>query len=191
MGARVYVPQFGRFLQVDPVRGGADNAYDYAGQDRFNDVDLDGQLCLIKCIKRGIDVLTGFVVDHAAKVSTITGYAAAVSYGVCAFGGVGCVIGGAFTGISVGTEMINTANVCSKGVATKECAIAAATAAASASSMFLAGKLAGQPGFKKLPNHQDPMFAKGYFTRTGKVQVTVAAGTTGANATGNQPLQMR
>ncbi|MFT4049474.1 MAG: RHS repeat-associated core domain-containing protein [Solirubrobacterales bacterium] len=43
MGARLYVPQLGRFLQTDPVFGGSDNAYDYADQDPVNNVDLDGR----------------------------------------------------------------------------------------------------------------------------------------------------
>ncbi|UUY04300.1 DUF6531 domain-containing protein [Svornostia abyssi] len=43
MGARIYVPQLGRFLQPDPVYGGSANAYDYAGQDPVNTVDLDGR----------------------------------------------------------------------------------------------------------------------------------------------------
>lgn len=42
MGVRTYVPQLGRFLQMDPVRGGSFNAYDYAFQDPANVTDLDG-----------------------------------------------------------------------------------------------------------------------------------------------------
>ncbi len=43
MGARLYVPSLGRFLQMDPVPGGSANAYDYANQDPLNQLDLDGQ----------------------------------------------------------------------------------------------------------------------------------------------------
>lgn len=43
MGARVYVPDMGRFLQRDPVYGGSPNAYDYAAQDPVNSRDLDGK----------------------------------------------------------------------------------------------------------------------------------------------------
>ncbi len=42
MGARLYMPTLGRFLQMDPVPGGSANAYDYANQDPLNQFDLAG-----------------------------------------------------------------------------------------------------------------------------------------------------
>lgn len=42
-GQRTYVPQLGRFPQVDPVMGGSANAYDYSNQDPPNVDDLDGR----------------------------------------------------------------------------------------------------------------------------------------------------
>jgi len=42
MGARVYVPALGRFVQLDPVIGGSANGYDYANQDPVNNTDPAG-----------------------------------------------------------------------------------------------------------------------------------------------------
>jgi RHS repeat-associated protein len=43
MGLRSYVPALGRFLTMDPIRGGSANAYDYANQDPVNNFDLTGE----------------------------------------------------------------------------------------------------------------------------------------------------
>jgi RHS repeat-associated protein len=43
MGMRSYVPALGRFLTMDPIRGGSANAYDYANQDPVNNFDLTGE----------------------------------------------------------------------------------------------------------------------------------------------------
>ncbi|MFI8258235.1 DNRLRE domain-containing protein [Streptomyces filamentosus] len=42
MGARLYAPALGRFLQVDPQPGGNANPYDYCAGDPINCTDLDG-----------------------------------------------------------------------------------------------------------------------------------------------------
>ena len=42
MGARVYIPALGRFIQVDPVVGGSANGYDYANQDPTSSSDPSG-----------------------------------------------------------------------------------------------------------------------------------------------------
>jgi RHS repeat-associated protein len=43
MGERVYTPQLGRFLQVDPIPGGSANNYDYGYEDPVSNLDLLGQ----------------------------------------------------------------------------------------------------------------------------------------------------
>jgi RHS repeat-associated protein len=42
MGARLYEPALGRFVQADPVPGGSANGYDYTSQDPVDGLDLDG-----------------------------------------------------------------------------------------------------------------------------------------------------
>jgi RHS repeat-associated protein len=75
MGQRVYVPQLGRFLQVDPVYGGSANDYDYAGQDPVNNVDLDGEcigpvfvVCAIG-VEEAIGLVVGAVAAGGAAVA--------------------------------------------------------------------------------------------------------------------------
>ncbi|MEU8698872.1 DNRLRE domain-containing protein [Streptomyces sp. NPDC048680] len=43
MGVRLYSPASGRFLSVDPVRGGSRNAYEYAAGNPITNADLDGR----------------------------------------------------------------------------------------------------------------------------------------------------
>jgi hypothetical protein len=42
MGARLYNPSLGRFLQTDPVFQGSATAYDYVNQNPTTGLDLDG-----------------------------------------------------------------------------------------------------------------------------------------------------
>jgi RHS repeat-associated protein len=45
MGARVYDPVLGRFVEVDPVEGGSANDYDYTMADPINQYDPNGDRC--------------------------------------------------------------------------------------------------------------------------------------------------
>jgi RHS repeat-associated protein len=46
MGVRLYNPTTGRFLSIDPIRGGSCNTCDYTCADPINGLDLDGKICV-------------------------------------------------------------------------------------------------------------------------------------------------
>lgn len=61
LGARVYLPRAGRFLQPDPIDGASANAYDYVDQNPANVQDLDGASpaidpCTSSLSKRGTGI---------------------------------------------------------------------------------------------------------------------------------------
>lgn len=82
MGVRLYNPQTGRFLSVDPIPGGNDNAYTYP-VDPINQVDLDGQMWKWAA-EAGLAILANFL------------------GGMCVGTGVGVFICGAIVGALVG-----------------------------------------------------------------------------------------
>ncbi|MEV7923951.1 ricin-type beta-trefoil lectin domain protein [Kitasatospora sp. NPDC088779] len=66
MGARLYSPALGRFLQIDPVPGGNASPYDYCTGDPVNCTDLDGNWGMPKWLKKTVEVV--------AKVAEVASY---------------------------------------------------------------------------------------------------------------------
>lgn len=76
MGARLYVPQLGRFLQPDPIYGGSANPYEYALQDPVNRSDLDGR-CPVCVVILGVEVSPYVAAAVGAAVAVVAGRAIA------------------------------------------------------------------------------------------------------------------
>jgi RHS repeat-associated protein len=79
MGARLYSPVIGRFLQVDPVAGGSATAYDYCNADPVNCTDLDGELTW-KGFAQGLAVVGELASMVPGPVGAVAGVVAAGAY---------------------------------------------------------------------------------------------------------------
>lgn len=79
MGVRTYLPAVGRFLQPDPVEGGAANRYDYTLQNPLNHKDLDGEFlpAVIGGVVLGVSVGRIVFVTAGAIFATGITYVAA------------------------------------------------------------------------------------------------------------------
>jgi RHS repeat-associated protein len=75
MGARVYIPELGRFTSVDPIEGGTLNNYVYA-MDPVNQWDLSGKFIIVLALVPALS-------------STVAGWIGATAVGV----GVGLAVG--------------------------------------------------------------------------------------------------
>ncbi|MEU0556522.1 RHS repeat-associated core domain-containing protein [Dactylosporangium sp. NPDC006015] len=71
MGVRLYAPGLGRFLQMDPEKGGSATAYDYCDADPVNCFDLDGKWPSIRKAFK-------WVSNNAGNIGTALGTAALV-----------------------------------------------------------------------------------------------------------------
>ncbi|WP_219495494.1 DNRLRE domain-containing protein [Nonomuraea coxensis] len=76
MGARLYNPADGRFLQTDPVPGASANAYDYCNADPVNCRDLDGRVpFVLPLVALGLEALiTALIGTAVVLAATIVAY---------------------------------------------------------------------------------------------------------------------
>ena len=96
MGARVYLPVLGSFLQIDPVEGGTDNNYGYAN-DPVNEFDLDGNFSWGSVWNASKNFVKNNwkTIAVGVAIGAICGATAGIGCAVVAGAAAGAAIGGA------------------------------------------------------------------------------------------------
>nr|WP_157529004.1 PA14 domain-containing protein [Kibdelosporangium sp. MJ126-NF4] len=125
MGARVYLPVLGRFLQVDPVTGGSANDYDYVNADPINGLDLAGTFSIksvVKVATKAAEVVA-FVPGPIGTVGAgvaVAGNLAQGNYKAAAASAVGLIPGGKLVG-AVAKSAAKEASAVGKAAQAAEC----------------------------------------------------------------------
>ncbi|MEV0192336.1 ricin-type beta-trefoil lectin domain protein [Kitasatospora purpeofusca] len=145
MGARLYSPALGRFLQIDPMPGGNASAYDYCTGDPVNCTDLDGNWGMPKWLKKTVQVVA-VVAEVVATV--VPGPIGAIAAGVSS-------VSYAATGNwEKATEMAVTVVAAAVGTAAVVKATTVAVKAAKASKTVKAAQTAARERFMPGINRQ-------------------------------------
>ena len=121
MGARIYDPTLGRFLETDPIEGGTSNDYTYV-DDPINQYDLDGnKRCWVwqgGCRARGV---TRWIRDRGVQVHRHATFSVSGCFVTCVsvdyqhghmtmnHGGVGFVVTGPSVGWDVTAQPVSAA----------------------------------------------------------------------------------
>lgn len=117
MGARIYIPSLGRFLQPDPVEGGTANNYVYP-PDPLNDFDLDGNWGLKDFANiASIGSIIPGPIGMACSAASAVAYAAAGDKKNAAIMAAGIALSAVGAGAAVAAyKAVKTVNVAAKAV---------------------------------------------------------------------------
>ncbi|MFD8501028.1 RHS repeat-associated core domain-containing protein, partial [Amycolatopsis sp. NPDC059657] len=126
MGARVYLPVLGRFLQVDPVAGGSANDYDYVDADPINGLDLAGTFSLKSAVRVATKAaeVVAFVpgpIGTVASGAAVVGQLAQGNKAAAAANALGMIPGGKLVG-AVAKSVAKEAPVVAKAAKAASCA---------------------------------------------------------------------
>jgi RHS repeat-associated protein len=147
MGARVYIPELGRFMQIDPIEGGTVNAYVYA-LDPINQTDVSGKFIHI-AIFAVIAIVTIAIAAHSIYTAVTNPTPTNITIAVIDTVGAAAAI---FTG--------------GASVAASKAAGAGARAGASAAAQMEANRAAGKAAEKIALDRAKAQYAKDYALRT-------------------------